>query len=87
MRFCGYITDMAYCSTVQSGSHRNELPGVQVGWNDIVRRLYDSNTVEPGGNIGLMIIHCEDTVECQHNFLSLTCELPVEDSPVRFDMH
>lgn len=65
--------------------HRHELSRVQVGSNDVDRRLYDSKTVEPGGNIGLMIIDCEDTVESQHNSLSITCELPVEDSsrPVR----
>src|SRR5258708_7353939 len=60
--------------------HRHESTRFQVGSNDIVCRLYDSEPAEPGGHIGLMIIHRENTVECQHNSLSIPRELPVEDS-------
>src|ERR1700722_17925905 len=42
---------------------RNELSRVQVGSNDIVGHLNDSKAVETRGDIGLMIIYCEDTVE------------------------
>jgi hypothetical protein len=60
--------------------HGHELPRLQVRARHVVRNLHDSKTHQCGGYIRVVIVHGQDTIECELNLLPVSRKLPIDDS-------
>ena len=62
------------------GEHLREVPRFQVWPRHVVRDLHDPKTHDTGYDIGIVIVHRKDAIECELGLPPISNELPVEDS-------